>query len=198
MSTPRRPSAHRREGLSGAFGPVLAGLLLLFAVGAFVLSVGAPEVSANGDTLEIYRTREGPYEIAVGILPRIPKVGTVHFSVTPLDAETALPVVRAVVTLTAKDSDGNAVYFVRAVNSPAARQYYDANILFEESGLWLIEVGVDSESLGESTVLVPLDIEEAAISEGLTGTIVWAVFIGVIAAVGLYLWRRQSRRNSAV
>ena len=186
----------RRPGLNGPSRALLAGLGLLAALGAGAL-LGAGEVRANGDSQEIFRSREGAYEIVVGVQPRVPTVGTVHFTVTPLDSQTSEPVASALVTLTANDSEGNAVYTTRAVNTPVERQYYDANILFEDAGFWLIQVDVESESLGKSTVLVPLQVDEAPISAGLTGTIVWVGILAVLAGGVLYIWRKQGRRPAA-
>ena len=44
-----------------------------------MLSVLQAHLSANGAVVEIFRGREGAYEITLGILPEQPVVGTIQF-----------------------------------------------------------------------------------------------------------------------
>ena len=54
--------------------------------------VGRASAHGEEDRFEIFRGQEGPYLVIVGIQPEKPVVGTVHISITALEAETLLPV----------------------------------------------------------------------------------------------------------
>ena len=145
--------------------------------------------------MEIHRSQEGLYEIIVAVQPEVPVVGSVHVTVTPLDAETSAPVASAEVVVTASDAEGRAAYQVRAVNSPASPRYYDANITFERAGSWTLQVEVGSDDLGRATVFVPLQVGESPLAPGIAGTVVWLAIIAVLVGGALLIWRAASRRQ---
>ena len=122
-------------------------------------------------------------------------MGTAHFTITPLDVGTSEPVVDAEVNVVAHDPQDRAKYRVRAVNSPAARNYYHANITFESPGDWTLFVDVESAALGRATVAVPLRVGAQALDPGLGGTITRAIVLGALVGGSLYLWYRQRRFN---
>ena len=167
---------------------VLRPLLLTLTASAIALS---PPFSANaladGKGVEIFRAREGAYEIIVGVQPEVPVVGTVHITVTPVDLETSLPVVHAEIVIVAHDPEGVPAYQARAVNLPLAVQYYDANITFESPGDWTLIVDVRHDTLGSAEVSVPLHVGERPFPPGLAGTIVWVAVVLVLAGGAAYL-----------
>ena len=170
---------------------VIAACLLLYA-----LSPSSP-VGGHGDVVEIVRERAGAYEVVVAILPERPAVGTVHFSITPLDSSNGQLVTQAKIWLTAHDETGEPVYESRAVSLPATPHYYDTNVKFESAGTWTIELTLEQESLGEAALSFPLEIESAAIGAGAAGGF---VFLGVFAALiggAVYLWMRARRAARA-
>ena len=59
-------------------GITIAASLLLYTL------LSSSTVEAHGE--EVLRERAGSYEVVVAILPERPAIGTVHFSITPLDA----------------------------------------------------------------------------------------------------------------
>ena len=169
---------------------VITVSLLLYA-----LLLSSSTVEAHGD--EVLRERTGAYEIVVAILPERPAVGTVHFSITPLDASNGQLVTQAKIWLTAHDEKGEPVYAARAVNLPATPHYYDTNVKFEAAGTWTIELTLEQESLGEASLSFPLEIEPAAIGAGSGGGF---VFMGVFAALiggAVYLWMSARRAARA-
>ena len=124
----------------------IAASLLLYAL------LPSSTVEAHGD--EIVRERAGPYEVVVAILPERPAIGTVHFSITPLDASDGQLVTQAKIWLTAHDEKGDPVYAARAVNLPATPRYYDTNVKFEEAGTWTIELTLEQESPWRSVPVI--------------------------------------------
>ena len=173
---------------------IVLGLTLLIMLLALPPSTRA---SANGDAVEIFRAREGPYEVVVGIQPEKPVVGTVHFSVTPLDASTSLPVTDAEIVIVANDKRGKPTYQARALNTPSSPQYYDANITFESAGAWTLLVSVRSQEVGEATFTVPLTVEGQSITPGLAGTFVFLALLAVLTGGALYVWHSARRRHRA-
>ena len=181
--------------------PSLGSTMAILAIVPLALLIAAvtPRTSyANGDTVEIFRGRGGPYEIAVGILPEEPVVGTVHFSVTPRDAETAQPVTDARVAIVALDQHGEPTYQARAVNTPASPAYYDTNVTFEAPGEWTLQVDVHSEKLGDGTVMVPLHVGEQSLPPVQAGGVIFFVLVLVLVGGAVYVWHsaRRERRTS--
>ena len=174
-----------------------AAVLALAPLAGLLAVAPAGPALANGDAVEIFRGREGPYEVIVGIQPVEPVVGTVHFSVTPLDASTSLPVTDAEITIVASDERGEPIYQARALNTPAAPRYYDANITFEAPGTWTLEVQVQSDGLGEATATVPLRVEEQSITPGPAGAFVLLTVVAALVGGSLYLWNSARRRRAA-
>ena len=152
-------------------------------------------ISANGNAVEIFRGREGPYEITVGILPEIPLVGTVHFSVNPVDSTTLNPVTRAEIVLIADNPDGTPTFQARSLNTPATPQYYEANITFASAGSWTIRVRIIDDQLGEATFRVPLELGVQSLTPNPFGGIVLLIaFLAIVGGV-VYLWWSARRRN---
>ena len=154
-------------------------------------------VSANGDTVEIYRGQEGLYQIIVGVLPEKPVVGAVHFSVTPLEAATSELVADAEVLIIAGNPEGVDTYQALALNTPSSPRYYDANITFEQVGMWTIRIELQSPSLGREVVTIPLDIQEQAITPFSSGGIVFLAVLAILAGGAFYVWRSARRARAA-
>ena len=171
--------------------------VLLAAMAAALVQMASSPVFANGDGSEIFRGREGPYEIIVGVQPERLLVGSIHFTVTPLDTETSLPVLKAEITLVAHDPQGRPSVQARAVNAPGSRRYYDANMTIDSPGEWTVVVEVSTEALGRATFTVPLKVEEAALSPRVAGTVVWSVVLAILAGGAAYVWysARRARRG---
>ena len=177
---------------------VIVKLLIITAFAALLLLQPAGQLFGNGDTVEIYRGRQGSYEIIVGILPGEPRLGTVHFSITPLDFATLLPVADAEIIIVAKDQQGMPIYQARALNTPEFPQYYDANITFESAGFWTMVVDVSEDELGEATVQIALAVEVQSIGAGKYGGLVFLIVFLVLIGGALYVWysSRRLRRKT--
>jgi hypothetical protein len=154
---------------------------------------GLRPVLAHDGAVEIFRGRDGRFEVVIAALPERPSVGTVHFSITPVDAASGDLVRDALVTLTVRRGPEERAIQARAVNTPAAPQYYDANITFASSGEWTAVVEVLSDALGEATVETGFRVDDQRITPSSSGTY---VFLGILILLGggaTYVWRSSRR-----
>lgn len=176
-----------------------AGLLALVISIVTMLLVPQGQLSADGGDVEIFRGREGAYEITLAVRPEKPVVGTIHFSITPLSAETSELVPTATISIVAHNPQGEPMYQARALNFPVSPQYYDADLTIFTPGPWTIFVEISSDGLGEATFKVPLFVEEQRLTPNrVQGTILWLALIGVLGGGAVYVWlsARRSRRES--
>ena len=176
-----------------AAGHVRKTILVLSLLLALSAMLPAAHLFGHGNVVEIVRETAGPYEVVVAILPERPAVGTVHFSVTPLDASNAELVTDAEIVLVASDATGEAIYRSRAVNLPHTPHFYDANIEFESPDTWTMELSLESESLGSAMLSFPLDVEEQAIVPGPAGAVVFLAVFAVLVGGGIYVWQSAKR-----
>ena len=161
-----------------------------------MLPPGVRPALGHERAVEIFREVDGQFEIVVAALPEKPNVGTVHFSVTPLEAATGAVVSDANVTLTVRRGPDRRPIVARAVNTPAARQYYDANIKFSAAGDWSMTVEVRSDELGEATVEMPLIIDPQRIPPNSAGGYVLLGIVILLVGGAVHLWL-SSRRARA-
>ena len=177
-------------------------ILTLIALGVQAAPGLVGHALAHGDVerLEIFRGREGLYLIIVGVQPEKPTIGIIHFSVTPLDAETMLPVDDATITVIAINEQGEPTFQAPALPSPDSSLYYDANINFTESGAWGLLVKLESEQFGEATVTMPLEIGSPPVLPGGVGTIVFVIMLAILVGGIVYVWysaRRKQKQRMA-
>ena len=166
----------------------------LVALALLLLGSARHPALANGDGSEIFRDSDGTYELIVRVQPDVPAVGVVHMTFEPLRAGTAVPVVDAEIGVVARDETGADRYAVRALNTPRAERYYDANLTIESPGDWTLVVEIESRTVGQTTFLVPLQVREQSLAPGsYTGTAVFLVVLGLIVGGTALVWR-QSRR----
>ena len=173
-------------------------ILALVAIGVQAAPGLAGRALAHGEAerLELFRGREGLYLIIVEIQPQNPTVGMIHFSVTPLDAETMLPVDDAIITVIAINEQGEPTFQAPALPSPDSPLYYDANINITESGAWSLMVKLESERLGEATVTMPLQIGTPPLPSGNEGTIVFVVMLAILVGGTVYVWYSARRKQN--
>ncbi len=171
-----------------------------FALLLMLLSGVRPAVG-HERAVEIFREVDGQFEIVVAALPENPKVGIVHFSVTPLEAATGAVVSDANVTLTVRRGPDRRPILARAVNTPAAPQYYDANITFATAGDWSMTVEVRSDELGEANAVWPLRVDEQRITPNSAGGYVLLGIVILLVGGSVHLWlssrRARARRGPA-
>ena len=162
--------------------PALAAL-----VAAYAVLIVSGQAFANGDSVEIFRGREGAYELVVGVQPETPTVGSIHLTVTPLKAETSQPVLDAVIRITVHNPEGEPAIEVRALNAPAEPRHYDANVTVGSAGEWTLKLTVRSDALGEASFTVPLQVAEPLVEPNMAGVIVWLAILAALSAGTAYV-----------
>lgn len=192
-------AADRRSYDMGGSGEATVKLIKLLAVGVSVFLVIVCKfsltVEANGDAFEIYRGHSGHYEVVVAVLPEIPAVGTVYFSVTPLVTGTLELVSDAHVDIIARHQNGEPAYRARALNSPISPRYYETKILIEEAGEWTLSLTVNSDRLGRADFEIPFNVRAQSIGAGGAGGFVFLGVFLVLAGGTMYIWRSSRRRK---
>ena len=93
------------------------------------------------------------------------------------------------------DPQANATSSLGIPRGEAKREVYEALVRLRTSGRWLYTVVVEGPR-GLGTVQGFIDVEELQ-SAGLSGTIVWAVAMGVLVTGVLLFWRLINRPPSA-
>ena len=163
-----------------------------------LFAAGADGAAAHGDGTEIFRQTDGPFVIAVRILPLQPLVGKLHLTVTVDLLETGEPVEDARVRVTGRFQDGAATaQFSPALNIPTDRRYYDANFEIEDDGTWNFEVEVVADA-GEGNVVAPVSIARRVRGEslGIPGTLMFALVTAALFGGGgwiAYTARKKQR-----
>ncbi|MDP6823023.1 MAG: hypothetical protein QF554_06995 [Dehalococcoidia bacterium] len=177
---------------------VLATGIALFVV---FVGPGTEKIQAHGAGTEIFREVDGPFVIAVRILPLQPLVGKLHLTVTVDLLETGEPVGDARVRVTGRRQEGSATpRFSPALNIPTERRFYDANFDIEDAGIWDFEVEVESDA-GEGKVRAPVSIVRRVRGEtlGLPGTMIFVLVTGALfggVAWIAYTARKKQRMRS--
>lgn len=172
-----------------------ATLVLSFLAALLLGTLAAPQLLAQTAPVEMYRGRQGPYELALSILPETPVVGLVHFVVTLNDAESGQPVTDAELLVVVDDAEGKPTYQSLALNSPADRLGYQANFTFERAGEWTVRVRVTEKERGQAEFSVPLTVGDVALGPGLAGTYIWLLVVVVLVGGAFLIFRSARRRR---
>ena len=166
-------------------GPGIATLALAVALW---LATPVMAASANGGANEVFRAKQGPYEIyeiVVGIIPPTPQVGILHFTVSVVERATSRPVASASVTIEARGPQGSSGSTEDATNTFGAPNYYDANIAVDKPGEWEFEVVVDSP-LGNERVTFPLRVQQTTVNWGAIAATLAAIVLALPIVVASY------------
>tara|TARA_B100000959_G_scaffold270023_1_gene316409 strand:- start:390 stop:980 length:591 start_codon:yes stop_codon:yes gene_type:complete len=165
------------------------------------------DAGAHGGGTEIFRGVDGPFVIAVRILPLQPLVGKLHLTVTVDLLETGESVGDARVRVTGHHQNGGATpQFSPALNVPTDRRFYDANFDIEDAGTWDFVVEVETDD-GKGSVQAPVSIIRRTRSEslGVPGTMMFILVStalfgggGWIAYTARKNHRKRRERNRSV
>ena len=105
---------------------------------ALWITAGASVAEANGQTVSILETDQGPYSIDVRVSPPSPRVGSLHLSIVLLTADGGEPVTDASVSVSAVGPLPESLELgpVATYITPPTFNWYDLNIALphEESG----------------------------------------------------------------
>ena len=147
--------------------------------------------------LEVVRKQNGPYVVAIRILPEVPRLGSVNFTVTVESVSGSALVEGADVEVVATNPDGEPDWLSPAISFPRNPTSYVGDGQFEQSGTWKIEVRVSGPE-GEATVEFQLEVRPLGRSRITGGSV--ALAIALLAAAGGATWvvlsiRRSQRRR---
>ena len=180
-STARAARDASRITLGASLPPLrkasLALLLILPVMALWLAALEAP-ASANGQTVSILDTIEGPYRVQVRVSPPTPRVGSLHMSVVLESQDDLLPVNDASVWVRAVGPapDSLLVGPVNAEPTTALLNWYDLNIALPEEGEWTFEVDI---ARGEDSTIVEFPVLVSS------GSVNWGVVVVFIAALPL-------------
>jgi hypothetical protein len=167
-------------------------LFVLLTVAAFIPSI-IVNAQERDEKVEIFRATQGSYQVVVQILPSVPVVGPINFTVTPTFAETGEAVRDAEIRLIAHDADGTPTYQVRALNTPVVQEEYIGNISINSSGFWQIHIEMTTEEFGEEVFVAQLSIAPVALGTNPEGAILMLIVIAAFVLGGGWIWLSSRR-----
>ncbi len=174
------------------------GLLLLVTVATLGSStvVGAQE---RDEKIEIFNGTQGNYHLVMRVLPSVPVVGPVNFTVEPTLAADGQPVRDAEITLVAHDAEGTPTYQVRALSTPSTQEEYIGNISINSPGSWQIHIEMTTEDFGEEVFVAQLSVAPVAVGGNQAGGIIMLMVVAAFVLAGVWIWfssRRALARRS--
>ena len=171
-------------------GLILAVFLLLAAGDA-----AAPRAAhANGSVVRFETLRAGPYEVAVGTVPRTPQIGVFHMAMTIADAATRDYLLDAEVRITGMGPNGtpNEIGPIAATTSVRDPLFYEANPSVDREGAWVFTIDVAAEQ-GTGSVDYAVNVEQANPLIGIVTFFALAAFLVIIGlSVPAYLRERRA------
>ena len=164
--------------------------VLVLAIGA---STGVVAAQGREAPVLILDVTQGNYGVVVRVLPRVPAVGPINFTISPTAASDRSPVQDADITLVAHDVEGMPVYQVKALNTPANQDEYVGNLVIKADGAWSIHVEIDSEELGSEVFIARISVAPAAVEA--TPEAGWLMVLVMVAFVagGVFIWLSSRR-----
>jgi hypothetical protein len=163
--------------------PRLIGLLV--AIGLLALATGPFSALAHGedDGEDIHET--SPYLVEVSPSQLRSFIGPELIVVTVLDAATSKPVPDARVLIRVRNDEKGIDGFATALSTPAARQWYRAEVLLDAPGVWKLSVEI-SGPLGQAVIHLP-PTEVRTPNQSVGGYLIYTLVLGAIAAGAGYL-----------
>ena len=125
--------------------------------------MGLAEAQEREKPVEILDATQGNYRLVVNILPRVPAVGPINFTVFPTSAKDRAPIRDAEITLVSHDAEGVPKYQVKALNTPSTQGEYVGNLVIKSAGAWSIHIEVVTEELGTEVFVAPISVAPAAV-----------------------------------
>jgi hypothetical protein len=129
----------------------------------------------------------GPHTIQLQVSPLAPITGTTRFAVRIRDAETGEDIDDAIVRVFGTPAEKGEKQYTPALNSPFDPVYYLAQLDLEESGLWAIDIEVESE-LGSGVTVMSIQVGARSRSSATGGTVIFALIsLSFVLGIG-WLW----------
>ncbi|MDP6549947.1 MAG: hypothetical protein QF659_07740 [Dehalococcoidia bacterium] len=164
-----------------------AALVVLVILSALGQSI----VAANGRAAAVSSQESGPYRIKVGILPGRAVVGKNHLSVRLWSLASGETLTSATVEVSAAGPEGSTKLGPAAAVSGLSPAFFETDLAFDVVGPWEVTVAVSS-NLGETAILVPLEVRE---SGGGINLILMAAVVVMILAASVFVWGQLPGRT---
>ena len=150
----------------------------MLALPVLALWLAAPEApaSANGQTVSILDTTQGPYRVEVRVSPPTPRVGSLHMSVVLHSAHDMQPVNDASVRVRALGPAPESLLVgpIDAEPTTELPNWYDLSVVLPQDGQWIFALDI---SQGEDSTVVEFPVLVSS------GGVNWGVVVVVIAAL---------------
>ena len=172
---------------------VIIIIMLLSLV--LVPTTGAAPCGATAARV-LTQTREGPFDLVVGVLPENPSLGYVRLVATVCDAATGGPVPDAQVTFIPTSPEGKVGAPIYGLGKFSGPEEYSAELSLKKSGLWHYRIEVKSQA-GSATTNVAVEIRQPTDYSGATRP-VFLLTSGGLLAGALYLIRAARRQRPGV
>ena len=165
---------------------------IAFALAAIVVSIALTlpqeaRAQSNETFQPLFNREVGPFDVAMSWVPPSPQVGIINIGVRPAMLSDGSPVTDARITLVAESEPDHPEFEVVAVNTPNDPEVYRANLKFEEAGNWVVQVKIDSPTVGQADFRSPLVILPAPIEPGVGGAWVFLGIFLVLTAGSVYI-----------
>ena len=173
---------------------VIIIIIMLLSL-VLVPTTGAAPCGATAARV-LTQTREGPFDLVVGVLPENPSLGYVRLVATVCDAATGGPVPDAQVTFIPTSPEGKVGAPIYGLGKFSGPEEYSAELSLKKSGLWHYRIEVKSQA-GSATTNVSVEIRQPTDYSGAT-TPVFLLTSGGLLAGALYLIRTARRQRPGV
>ena len=168
--------------------PAYIAVALVAIVVSIALTLPQEARAQSDETFQPLFNREvGPFSVGMSWVPPSPQVGIINIGVKPAMLSDGSPVTDARITLVAESEPDHPEFEVVAVNTPNDPEVYRANLKFEEAGNWVVQVKIDSPTVGQADFRSPLVILPAPIEPGVGGAWVFLGIFLVLAAGSVYI-----------
>lgn len=166
---------------------------LLVLVFAALVPWGAAEAQERDEPVEIFDATQGNYRLVVRVLPSVPKVGPINFTVIPTAAKDGAPIRDAEITLVAHDADDVPTYQAKTLNRPSIQEEYVGNIVIKTSGAWSIHVEIVTEELGSEVFVARLSVAPAAVGSAPEAGLMMLLVMVAFVLGGGFIWLSSKR-----
>ena len=174
---------------------MLFGLVAIFTAIFIMQWPDSKQLEAHGNMKYIHHSTAGEFDLKVSLIPHQPITGSVHFHVEPTLISNQEPVETAIITVVIRQ--GEEAFQSRAVNSPSSPTIYDANLTFETSGKWEVEVKISTKPDVEDKTKFQLNVlDGGSATSNAAGIFFLFVFLVlIVGSLTLYLKYGRKAKN---
>ena len=166
-------------------------VLLLAVVGWAIVPVASAE--ANGKSIPIFSSAEGPYKIQFRVSPPTPKVGKLHVVLVIQYLATGDPVDSALVNITALGPSPDRIELdsLQLYDPESKSNWYEADLLIPQAGTWQLNAKINHEDQVTS-VNIPIVVESWNVDTEIL--VLVASSLPLLVATAWYFRRKYSNK----